>query len=56
MVLRPYGELTPEGWCEQVLARIDDSVTDHCQTDGLACPPPGRDRVAREELDAASVG
>ena len=35
-------ELTPEGWCEQVLARIDDSSTDHTRlTDWRLLHPPG---------------
>jgi glycosyltransferase involved in cell wall biosynthesis len=35
-------ETTPEGWCEQVLARIDTSVPGECRlTDWRALHPPG---------------
>ena len=35
-------ELTPEGWCEQVLARIDDRIAGQCRlTDWRLLHPPG---------------
>ena len=46
-------ELTPEGWCDQVLARIDDSSPQGVPADRLARAAPGRAAAAREELDAA---
>jgi glycosyltransferase involved in cell wall biosynthesis/predicted GH43/DUF377 family glycosyl hydrolase len=52
-------ELTPEGWCDQVLARIDDSSPGVCRlTDWRVLRPPGprrheknwMPRIARDSL------
>jgi hypothetical protein len=37
--------MTPEGWCEQVLARIDDNGSGPCRlADWRMLPPPGERR------------
>ena len=46
-------ELTREGWCEQVLARIDESAAGLQPARRLARAPPGRTAGAPKELDAA---
>ena len=45
-------ELNPEGWCEQVLARIEEKGP-ALPTGRLARPPSRRTSAAREELDAS---
>ena len=46
-------ELTREGWCEQVLVRIDDRAAGALPARRLARAPSGRTAAARKELDAA---
>ncbi len=49
-------ELTPEGWCQQVLARIDDSGAGRCRLVDWRVLAPAGAAAAREELDAARRG
>ena len=46
-------ELTPEGWCEQVLAPIDERLALRRQ---LAAVIPAAGAPARKELDAVGAG